>query len=60
MLNIRHVDHEATYTHCWRVPVQRRAELYVRGFSMGDMEDRGKASKPPRYTETGSSRFILT
>ena len=46
MLNIRHVDHEATYTDCWRVPVQRRAGLYVRGFSMGDMGDRVKPSKP--------------
>jgi len=60
MLNIRHVDHDASHTHYWRVPVQRQTELYVRSFSMGDMEDHDKSSRPPRYTETGSSRLILT
>ena len=35
MLNIRRVDHEASSTHCWRVTVQRRKQIFVRDFSDG-------------------------
>ena len=35
MLNIRRVDHDASRTHCWRVTVQRRKQIFVRDFSDG-------------------------
>ena len=35
MLNIRRVDHDASSTHCWRVTVQRRKQIFVRDFSDG-------------------------
>ncbi|HRB14789.1 MAG TPA: AP2/ERF family transcription factor [Nitrospira sp.] len=35
MLNIRRVDHDASSTHCWRVKVQRRKQLFTRDFSDG-------------------------
>ena len=33
MLNIRRVDHDASRTHCWRVTVQRRKQIFERDFS---------------------------
>ena len=35
MLNIRRVDHDVSSTHCWRVTVQRRKQIFVRDFSDG-------------------------
>ncbi len=35
MLNIRRVDHDASSTHCWRVTVQRRTQVFRRDFSDG-------------------------
>ena len=35
MRNLRRVDHAASSTHCWRVSIQRRTELFTRDFSDG-------------------------
>ena len=35
MLNIGRVDDDASRTHCWRVTVQRRKQIFVRDFSDG-------------------------
>lgn len=35
MRNLRRVDHSASSTHCWRVTVQRRTEVFTRDFSDG-------------------------
>ena len=35
MINIHRVDHDASYTHGWRVTIQRRTRLYRQDFSDG-------------------------
>jgi len=52
MLNIRRVDHDASSTHCWRVKVQRRKQLFTRDFSDGLHGVEKQRSKPPRRTVT--------
>lgn len=43
MLNIRRVDHKASSTHCWRVRVQRRKQVFLRDFSDGPYGGREQA-----------------
>ena len=43
MLNIRRIDHDASSTHCWRVTVQRRTQIFVRDFSDGRLGGRQPA-----------------
>lgn len=43
MLNIRRVDHEASSTHCWRVRVQRRKQVFQHDFSDGPCGGRDQA-----------------
>ena len=53
MLNIRRVDHEASSTHCWRVTVQRRKQLFRRDFSDGPHGGREQAFKAAQaYRDT--------
>ena len=43
MLNIRRIDHDASSTHCWRMTVQRRTQIFVRDFSDGRLGGRQPA-----------------
>lgn len=43
MRNLCRVDHEASSTHCWRVTIQRRTELFTRDFSDGVHSGREQA-----------------